>query len=357
LEVELMSRASTVYFYDLRKQQLARLEDVVDKLLSPFKGYVKGVVGVKVHMGEEGNVTHLRPEFVRAVVDWIRSVGGDPVVFDTTTLYAGSRNNGVSYLNLASRKGFNYATLGAPIVIGDGLKGNLGFKVAIRGVELSEVEVAEIVGQLDSMVVLSHFKGHVTAGFGGAIKNLAMGCTTKKGKASQHRAHMPRVLAELCTGCGTCVKHCIYGAIQVVEGKARVNYDTCVGCLECYFACPNRALEVPSEGPVKLQARLADAALAVLSSLSYKPVYLNALINITSRCDCLGCVMTPIMGDIGFLSSLDPVAIDQASIDLVKTVNGGVNPFLEIHGIDGEKQLEYGEKLGLGLRAYSLVEV
>lgn len=348
-----------VYFYDLRDKAAAKIEDAIRALLEKVvdEQPLRGIVGIKVHMGEEGNVTHLRPEFVRCVVDFVREHNCEPIVFDTTTLYAGARSNGVSYLNLAARKGFNQATLGAPVIIGDGIKGDDGFIVKIKGIELEEVEVARILRDLDSMIVVSHFKGHVTTGFGGAIKNLAMGCTTKRGKAAQHRAHMPMVIENNCVGCGLCTKRCMYGAIWVEGGKAKINYEKCVGCLECYFSCPNRALEIPNDGTDKLQIRLADAALAVLKTLSFKPLYLNAIVNVTPRCDCLGCVMTPLVGDIGLLSSLDPVAIDQASLDLVKSAAGGRNPFLEVNGVSGDKQLEAAEKLGLGLRAYELISV
>lgn len=347
-----------VYFYDFRDKEMPRVERAIEKLLEKVaeEEPLKGIVGIKVHMGEEGNITHIRPEFVRSVVDFVKKLGCEPIVFDTTSLYSGSRSNAVSYLNLAAKKGFNYASLGAPVVVGDGIKGMSGFTVKIEGMELSEVEVADIVRDLDSMIVFSHFKGHVTTGFGGALKNLAMGCTTKKGKASQHRAHMPIVLVEKCTGCGLCDRVCPYNTVKVEEKVAKIDYDKCVGCLECYFACPNKALIIPSQGIDKLQMRLADAALAVIKSLKFRPLYLNAVINVTARCDCLGCVMKPLVNDVGLLSSVDPVAIDQASLDLVVKAAGGRDPFLEINGVSGEKQLEAAEKLGLGSRTYELIK-
>jgi uncharacterized Fe-S center protein len=348
-----------VYFYDFKGKTMPSVEEALEKLLDRVveERPLKGIVGIKVHMGEEGNVTHLRPEFVRCVVDYVREKGCEPVVFDTTSLYSGPRNNAVSYLNLAAKKGFNYASLGAPVVVGDGIRGTSGFTVRIKGLELEEVEVADILRDLDSMIVFSHFKGHVSTGFGGAIKNLAMGCTTKRGKAAQHRAHMPTVVEESCQGCGLCSERCSYSAIKVEGGKARVDYGSCTGCLECYFACPNRALRISAQGIEKLQVRLADAALAVLEALKSKPIYLNAVINVTPRCDCLGCVMRPVVEDVGLLSSVDPVAIDQASMDLVVEAFGGRDPFLELNGVSGERQLEAAERLGLGSRAYELVKV
>ena len=353
-----MSRAK-VYFYEFKGRSMPRVEEAIERLLDKVveEEPLKGIVGIKVHMGEEGNVTHLRPEFVRCVVDYVKEMGCEPVVFDTTSLYSGPRSNAVSYLNLAAKKGFNYASLGAPVVIGDGIKGASGFTVKIRGLELEEVEVAEVLRDLDSMIAFSHFKGHITTGFGGAIKNLAMGCTTKRGKAAQHRAHMPTVAEEACLGCGSCEEACPYGAIKVESKKARVDYSTCTGCLECYFACPNRALSISAEGIEKLQVRLADAALAVLKALKFRPLYLNAVINVTARCDCLGCAMRPVVEDVGLLSSIDPVAIDQASLDLVATAFGGRNPFLELNGVSGERQLEAAERLGLGSRSYELIRV
>ncbi|MEM0217618.1 MAG: DUF362 domain-containing protein [Candidatus Nezhaarchaeales archaeon] len=357
--VEVVIGKVKVYFYDFRDKEMPRVERAIEKLLGKVveEESLRGIVGIKVHMGEEGNVTHLRPEFVRSVVDIVKKLGCEPIVFDTTSLYSGPRSNAISYLNLAAKKGFTYASLGAPVIIGDGIRGMSGFTVKIQGFELSEVEVADIVRDLDSMIVLSHFKGHVTAGFGGALKNLAMGCTTKRGKASQHRAHMPIVLVERCVGCGSCSRVCSYGAIRVEEKVAKVNYDNCVGCLECYFTCPNRALDVPRQGIEKLQVRLADAALAVIKALKSRPLYINVVINVTARCDCLGCVMRPIVNDVGLLSSLDPVAIDQASLDLVVETAGGRDPFLEVNGVSGKKLLEVAEKLGLGSRTYELVKI
>lgn len=348
-----------VYFYDFRDKEMLRVEKAIERLLEKVveEESPKGIVGIKVHMGEEGNVTHLRPEFVRRVVDFVKKLGCEPVVFDTTSLYSGPRSNAVSYLNLAAKKGFNYASLGAPVVIGDGIKGMSGFTVKIEGMELREVEVADVLRDLDSMIVFSHFKGHVTTGFGGALKNLAMGCTTKKGKALQHRAHMPIVLEERCLGCGLCSKICSYNAVKVEGVMAKIDYDKCVGCLECYFTCPNKALSIPSQGIDKLQVRLADAALAVVSSLKLRPIYLNAVINVTARCDCLGCLMKTIVDDVGLLSSIDPVAIDQASLDLVMKAAGGRDPFLEVNGVSGERQLEVAEKLGLGSRTYELIKI
>ncbi|MCS7139322.1 MAG: DUF362 domain-containing protein [Nitrososphaerota archaeon] len=354
-----MKSKSKVYFYDLRGKVFPRIDDGIDKLLKSLVNEqpLNGVVGIKVHMGEEGNVTHLRPEFVRCVVDFVRRCGCEPVVFDTTTLYSGARRNGVSYLNLAAKKGFNQATLGAPVVMGDGLKGDDGFVVEINGIELKEVEVARILKDLDSMIVVSHFKGHLLSGFGGALKNLAMGCTTKRGKTVQHRAHMPIVVDEACTGCARCARRCPHGAMVVEGGKVRVNYDNCVGCLECYFLCRYNALKIPEGGSESLQVRVADAALAVLKAIGFRPMYLNAIVNVTRRCDCWGCLMEPIVGDIGLLSSFDPVAIDQASLDLIKKAAGGRDPFLEANNVNGEKQLEAAEKLGLGSRSYELIGV
>lgn len=348
-----------VYFYDFRDKDMPHVERAIEKLLEKVveEQPLDGIVGIKVHMGEEGNVTHLRPEFVRKVVDFVKKLGCEPIVFDTTSLYSGPRSNAVSYLNLAAKKGFNYASLGAPVVMGDGIRGMSGFIVRIEGMELSEVEVADIVRDLDSMIVFSHFKGHVTTGFGGALKNLAMGCTTKRGKASQHRAHMPIVLDEKCAGCGLCSKACPYNAAKVEKSKARIDYDKCVGCLECYFKCPNKALRIPSQGIDRLQVRLADAAFAVIKSLKTKPVYLNAVMDVTARCDCLGCLMRPVVNDVGLLSSIDPVAIDQASLDLVIRAAGGRDLFLEVNGVSGERQLEAAERLGLGSRVYEFIKI
>lgn len=320
---------------------------------------------LKVHFGEEGNHTYLRPDFVRPVVDYLRARGTFPFLTDTTTLYKGSRSDAVRHIETALRHGFG---LLAPVIIADGLKGDDVVRVRVDGRIYKEVEVAKAIYDAHGLLVLTHFKGHDLSGFGGALKNLGMGCTGKKGKMSQHAEMAPRVAQRRCKGCGRCERECPASCIEVIEQKASIEGAKCIGCGQCVAMCPEKAIEVSwKRDPGDFQRKMVEHALGVLKAKKGKAFFLNFLLSITPLCDCWSKSDQPIVSDIGLLASKDPVAVDQASVDLVNSTPGigflkdfgaGSDKFRAVHrSVDWSVQLSYAEELGLGSRAYELREV
>lgn len=361
--------AAKVYFLSLegrgRQSFLEGLWKVLDLLGVGEKVGQGEFWAIKLHFGEEGNHTYLRPDFVRPVVDYVRARGALPFLTDTTTLYKGSRSDAVRHLETASRHGFGFL---APVIIADGLKGDDVVKVPVAGRIYKEVEVAKAVYDAHGLLVLTHFKGHDLSGFGGALKNLGMGCTGKRGKMSQHAEMAPRVVQKRCKGCGRCVEECPASCIELKEGKASIAGGKCIGCGQCVAMCPEKAIGVSwKRDPGDFQRKMVEHALGVLKVKEGKVFFLNFLLSVTPFCDCWSKSHQPIVSDIGLLASEDPVAVDQASVDLVnlrpgtgflKDLGAGSDKFKAVHqNIDWSIQLSYAEELGLGSRAYELQEV
>jgi len=326
-------------------------------------------VAVKLHMGELGNPHYLRPALVRRVVDLVKELGGKPFVTDTTTLYPLGRFTEKAYLETAAHNGFTQETMGAPVVIADGSTYEaVDEKPAnlVSGCSLREVEVAGAIAEADCMVALTHFKGHLLTGFGGALKNVGMGCVTKKSKSDQHVVNRPILDESLCTGCGKCVQSCVYGALKMKGGKPTMDLEKCVSCNMCRITCPNEAWKLPEGSKEKLQVYVAHAASAVSRALEGRVVYVNFIQDITALCDCRPSGSPRVAEDIGVAASLDPVAVDKASMDLVDSSEllgefrkfAGLRDVLgNLHGVDSTVQLKTAEKVGLGSTDYTLIEV
>ena len=326
-------------------------------------------VAVKLHMGELGNPHYLRPTLVRRVVDLVKELGGRPFVTDTTTLYPLGRFTEKAYLETAAHNGFTRDTMGAPVVIADGSGyGAVVEKPAklVSGCDLRGVEVAGAVAEADCMVVLTHFKGHILTGFGGALKNVGMGCVTKRSKSDQHVVNRPVLDGGLCTGCGKCVQSCVYGALKMEGGKPVMDLEKCVSCNMCRIACPNGAWRLPEGSKERLQVYVAHAASAVSRVLEGRVVYVNFVQDVTLLCDCRPSGSPRVVEDVGVAASLDPVAVDKASMDLVDGSEllgefrrfAGVRDVLgSIHGVDSTVQLRTAEKIGLGSTDYTLIDV
>ena len=349
---------SQAYLYNFEGRNSFIAEEAMEKLYENLNLQIDEgeIVGIKVHMGEYGNRTFLRPQNVKPIVDIVKNRGGTPVVFDTTTLYNKRRNNALDYHDVALEHGYTHEALGAHVLIADGIRGYDGACVEIDGGILKEVEVASAVFDMDSLIVLSHFKGHDLTGFGGAIKNLGMGCVTKQGKAAQHKVLSPEVMEEKCVGCGTCVDICAYGASHIEDETAKIDKERCVGCLDC-LSCPEGAIRFPLDKRDEFQERMADAACAVKSLFDGERIcFFNFLTDVTAHCDCVGVYMQPLIPDVGILASHDPVTIDKASLDIV-CKKGGKDIFYAHHKMYGEVQLEAAESLGIGSVGYELVEI
>lgn len=304
-------------------------------------------------------------------MDKIRAAGAKPFVTDTNTLYSGSRHNAVDHLTTAIEHGFDYSVVRAPLIISDGLKSQSIAEVEIGLKHFASVKIGSDIVAADSMIVMSHFKGHIMAGFGGAIKNLAMGCAPAAGKKDQHFLTSPHVIEEKCISCGKCVEVCPVGAASLEEEASRIEPDICISCGQCMEACPVNAIDLDWEHDVpQFLECLTEYAYGAVKGKEDRVGYLNFLIKITPDCDCVPWSDAPIVPDIGILASKDPVALDQASYDLVNRQKGlassslhnnhekGADKFRGLWPmVDGTHQLKYGEKIGLGIRDYELVEI
>ncbi|HRU39323.1 MAG TPA: DUF362 domain-containing protein, partial [Candidatus Goldiibacteriota bacterium] len=228
-------------------------------------------VAVKAHFGERGNVSFVSPLYYRVIVDRIRDCGGSPFLTDTNTLYVGYRNNAVKHLETAIRHGFSFSTVNAPLVIADGLTGTDFVEVEIKGSHLKKASIASAIYWANSMVVVSHCKGHMMTAMGAAIKNLGMGCASRSGKQEQHSGNVPRFKEKYCTGCGECALWCNFGAISMKGGKAVNDPLKCAGCGECIPACRFDAIDSNWDTEiVKMNEKMAEYALAVVSNKKNK---------------------------------------------------------------------------------------
>ncbi|MFH1981948.1 MAG: DUF362 domain-containing protein [Pseudomonadota bacterium] len=367
--------ASTVYFCDLKatiKENLvAKLGRLVkDAGLAEVVGK-RDLTAIKLHFGEKGNTAYIRPVFIRKIVEEVVGAGGRPFLTDANTLYAGTRSDAASHLTTATENGFAYSVVGAPLVIADGLRGKTETAVEVNLKQFDEVYIGTEVVEADAFVSVAHFKGHELSGFGGAIKNVGMGCASRRGKMAQHSTLSPAVKKKKCIGCGECVPHCAQEALSLVEKKAVLDSDKCIGCGECILACPNGAIQIRwnQDIPTFLE-NMVEYTAGVLKNKKGKTLFINFITDVSPACDCYPYNDTPIVRDIGILASTDPVAIDQASVDLVnlepalpdadmKTNRGaGEDKFRGIYpDIDWAHQLAYAESIGLGKRKYELVKI
>lgn len=366
--------ASKVYYTSARTQVGRNLGDKLGTLFDAAGfgklGNDRETVALKLHWGEAGNLAFVAPQLVRVIVDRLKATGAKPFLTDTNTLYSGTRRNAVDNITTAIANGFGMEVTGAPIIVADGLDGHDIAEVEIPGKHFKKVKIAGAVHHSRAMVCISHFKGHIGMGFGGALKNLGMGCASPSGKQNIHSSMKPRVTTKKCVGCGTCVKWCPVGAITLSpERKASIDQKVCIGCGECTVVCLYEAIAVnwKSDAAV-VQEKLVEYALGVTAPKAGRCGYINVITQVTPDCDCCNWSDTPIVSDIGIVASADPVAIDQASVDLVNKAPANLNSrlaenphakdkFHAVYPIDWSTQLSHGEAIGLGTRKYELVEV
>ena len=379
LKREVLKMASKVYFTDFRTNHEQSLTEKLQKLIRKagmdtidFEGKF---VAIKMHFGEPGNLAFLRPNYARAVVDVVKELGGKPFLTDCNTLYPGRRKNALEHLLAAAENGFNYISCGCPIIIGDGLRGTDEVAVPVHNGELvKNAKIGHAVMDADIIISLTHFKGHEATGFGGAIKNLGMGCGSRAGKMEQHSQSKPRVSQSRCRGCQLCQNSCANNGIEYgADGKARINTDNCVGCGRCIGACNFDAIyAVEDSSMVLLDQKMAEYTQAVCYG---RPNFHISLVqDVSPVCDCYGSNDAPILPDIGMFASFDPVAIDQACADARLKADPLPNSILSenlSHGCDHphdhflatnpnaewKAALEHGEKIGLGSREYELIQM
>ena len=272
-------------------------------------------VAIKIHFVELGNVSFLRPNYAKAVADVVYDLGGRPFLTDCNTLYPGSRKNALEHLECAQLNGFWPMTVGCQVLIGDGLRGTDEVEVPVpNGEYVKNAKIGRAIMDADVFISLTHFKGHEMTGFGGALKNIGMGCGSRAGKMEQHADGKPQVDTDACRGCRRCAKECGSDAISYVNKKAVIDYDKCKGCGRCIGACSFDAIYSPDDAAVEtLDRKMAEYAHAVCYG---RPCFHVSLVqDISPNCDCHGENDAPILPDIGMFASFDPVALDQACAD------------------------------------------
>ena len=316
------------------------------------------LVAMKMHFGEKGNTGYIKPDYLHPLIKALKDCKVKPYLTDANTLYRGERAYSVDHLMQAYSHGFGPEAMGVPVIIADGIRSKNYAEVPIEGRHFQSVKIANDILDCDTLLVLSHPTGHGSTGLGAAIKNLGMGCASRSGKQNQHSDVKPRVTPATCQACGLCMQRCPVEAISWVDGKAYIDHATCYGCAECIAACRFGAIAVNWEGTSQaLQEKMAEYAWGVVKDKQDKVACLSFLIHVTKDCDCVGRPQNPIIKDVGILASFDPVAIDQATVDLLaeaarKDLFHNMWP-----ENDYNLQLAHAERLGMGTRQYELIEI
>lgn len=370
-----MNPVADVFFTDMHtvamgeglQGKLARLMRAAGIEKIPFAGQF---TAVKVHFGEPGNLAFLRPNYAKTVCDVVKALGGKPFLTDCNTLYVGGRKQALDHLDSAYQNGFNPFVTGVHTIIGDGLKGTDDIEVPVpNGQYVKAAKIGRAVMDADIVISLNHFKGHELTGFGGALKNLGMGCGSRAGKMEMHANGKPSVDTDRCVGCGRCSAICAHDAPVIAEGKATIDAARCVGCGRCIGVCPRDAIEpLFDEANDILNRKMAEYALAVVHGRPH--FHISLVVDVSPYCDCHAENDIPIVPDVGMFASFDPVALDRACADAVNAqvpVNGSqLAKSKEAHGdhfhrvspnTDWRTCLEHAETLGLGTQAYTLHKV
>ena len=371
-----------VYFTDFRTKAFGdglptKLKKLIKKAGIADLDMEDKFVAIKMHFGELGNISFLRPNYARAVVDVVKEMGGKPFLTDCNTMYPGSRKNALEHLYCAWQNGFTPLTVDCPILIGDGLKGTDDVNVPVVGGEyVQEAKIGRAIMDADIFISLSHFKGHETTGFGGAIKNIGMGCGSRAGKKEQHSNGQPRIDADLCKGCKKCQKECANDGLVFDEktGKMTVDKVHCVGCGRCLGACNLDAISFGDDAAVyELNCRMAEYTKAVLDGRPH--FHISLVVDVSPNCDCHCENDAPILPNIGMFASFDPLALDQACVDACLASaplpgsqlsdNMKKKDFVDHHDhftnstpqSEWRTCLAHAEKIGLGVREYELIRI
>lgn len=368
---------SKVYFTDFRTKLDVPLTAKLQKLCRKAGiGEIEmegRFVAIKMHFGELGNLSFLRPNYAKAVADLVKEQGGMPFLTDCNTLYPGSRRNALEHMECAEINGFNPMSTGCRIIIGDGLKGTDDIEVPVRNGEYCKTAyIGRAVMDADVFISLTHFKGHEMTGFGGTIKNIGMGCGSRAGKMHQHNQGKPHVIEENCRTCKRCAKECGSNAISYETGKAVIHQDICKGCGRCIGACSFDAIENNNGNANEiLGCKMAEYTQAVVDGRDC--FHITLITDVSPNCDCHGENDAPILPNIGMLASFDPVALDQACADLCQQATPIRNSQLGDHMAEEHfhdhgdvflnsnpntrwrETLEHAEKIGVGTRDYELI--
>jgi uncharacterized Fe-S center protein len=371
---------SKVYFTNMRATVNMNLLQKLEKLIKAAGieqiDFKDKFAAIKIHFGEPGNLAFLRPNYAKVVADVIKSQGGQVFLTDCNTLYVGRRKDAIEHLGAAYENGYNPLTTGCHVIIGDGLKGTDENYVPVPcGEYVKEAKIGRAIMDADIIISLTHFKGHELAGYGGTLKNIGMGCGSRAGKMEMHSDGKPRVKSKICVGCGSCAKICAHGAITVTEKVAKIDHSKCAGCGRCIGTCHFNAIVAAwDESNDILNRKIAEYSWAVLNG---RPQFhISLLVDVAPFCDCHAENDVAIIPDIGMFASFDPVALDMACMDMAN--KAPVNPWsylseqLKSKDCDcGEHDhftnthpttnwmacVDHAEKIGLGTRAYDLIEI
>ena len=372
---------SKVYYTDFRTKLGEGLPTKLKRLIK--KAGIEDIdmnqkfVAIKMHFGELGNLSFLRPNYAKAVADMVKELGGLPFLTDCNTLYPGSRKNALEHLQCAWENGFTPLTVGCPVIIGDGLKGTDDIEVPVNGGEyIQNAKIGRAIMDADVFISLTHFKGHEMTGFGGTIKNIGMGCGSRAGKKDQHSNGKPSIDPDVCRGCRRCQKECANNGLEFNEEtkKMTVNADNCVGCGRCLGACTFDAIEFVNDAATReLNCRMAEYTKAVVDG---RPnFHISLVVDVSPNCDCHAENDAPILPNIGMFASFDPLALDQACVDACLKCDPLPNSqlydrmhsedFCDHHDHfenttpDSEYKtcLDHAAKIGLGNRDYELIFV
>ncbi len=328
---------------------------------------------VKIHFGEPGNLAFLRSNYAKVVVDALKDMGARPFLTDCNTLYVGMRRNALDHIDAAYMNGYSPLQTGCHVIIADGLMGTDDVAVPIQGELCQEALIGRAIMDAEAVISLSHFKGHELTGFGGALKNLGMGCGSTGGKRAMHNDGKPTVNPRICIGCGKCAKQCAHGAIsfsgQGKDRKAKIDHTKCVGCGRCVGACRDLgAIGGPDSSVDTLNRKIAEYALAVTQDRPH--FHISMVMDVSPDCDCHGENDAPIIADVGMFASFDPVALDTACADacnrmaplpgtqLADSKESTGDHFYDVHPVTNWRVgPEHAQKLGIGTMIYELIEV
>ncbi len=373
---------SKVYFTDFRTKAFgdglpAKLQKLIKRAGIADLDLDGKFVAIKMHFGELGNISYLRPNYARAVVDVVKELGGKPFLTDCNTLYPGSRKNALEHLECAWQNGFTPLTVNCPILIGDGLKGTDDVEVPVNGGEyLKTAKIGRAIMDADVFISLTHFKGHEVTGFGGTIKNIGMGCGSRAGKKDQHNNGQPEIDESRCRGCKRCQRECANNGLvfDVVKRKMHVDKAHCAGCGRCLGACNFDAISFGVDSAIsELNCRMAEYTKAVVDG---RPnFHISLVVDVSPNCDCHCENDAPILPNIGMFASFDPLALDQACVDACQAAQPirasqlgdkmAMPNFIDHHDhftnstpeSEWRTCLEHAEKIGLGSRDYELITV
>lgn len=370
--------SSKVFFTDLHSTPsnnlLKKLNTLVTRAGIDTIDFEKKLTAIKIHFGEPGNLAYLRPNFAAVIVKQLRKKEAIPFLTDCNTLYSGRRANGPSHLEAAFENGYNPLATGCPVVIADGIKGTDYREIAIHLENCESAKIGSAIADADVIISMNHFKGHEITGFGGALKNLGMGCASVGGKLFLHSGESPEIFEANCTGCRICEKSCAKQAVKTGDDKkAHIDYVRCTGCGQCIAVCQFDAARPAGDSSSEtVNRRIAEYAFAAVKD---KPnFHINFIMDVSPNCDCWNFNDFPLVPDIGIAASFDPVALDMACADMVISAPAlpgsiirtgdqgssmeGEDKFGKVHPQTNWKSgIDHAVKIGLGTKEYELVKI